>query len=185
MQMRATDTATTRARVKLQASLLFTDCDAIFREQQQQQRTKPKTKSKSKSSVCKRAQAQLDASSGQREEHVQRRTAKRIISNNLVLLHHVRSHRSLSGRGRGGERRDREGEEAAKLHKDVCQREGDGRGRQRQWLSQAVKQAEMDTERERERGGRGKRSCDCDSSMHFKENHYYRCGKGGTSNADV
>lgn len=64
--------------------------------------------------------------------------------------------KSKRERERGGERRDREGEEAAKLHKDVCQREGDGKGRQRQWLSQAVKQAEMDTEREREREGRVK-----------------------------
>lgn len=56
-------------------------------------------------------------------EHVQRQTAKRIISNNLVLLHHV-SKPSKKGWGWGkGNRRGR-GRNGAKggAHKVVCQR---------------------------------------------------------------
>lgn len=51
---------------------------------------------------------------------------------------------------------DGEGEKAAKLHKDVCQRGRRQRQRQRQWLSQAERQVEMDTERQRGRESKGR-----------------------------
>lgn len=68
---------------------------------------------------------------------------------------------------------DGEGEEAAKLpERKTAEAEA---------MAKPGREASRDgyRETEREGGKRGRGSCDCDSSMHFKENHYYRCGKGG------
>jgi len=102
---------------------MCSDCDAIFRR-----------------SVCKR---EREAEKTKVGEHVQRQTAKRIISNNLVLLHHVSkpSKKGFCGMGKGSKR----------WSTQSCLSEALGPG-------PLLSLAEL-------------------SSMHFKENHYYRCGK--------
>lgn len=75
------------------------------------------------------------------------------------------------------ERRRRRGSKAAQR----CLSERKTAAAEAEAMAKPGREASRDgyRETEREGGKRGRGSCDCDSSMHFKENHYYRCGKGG------